>query len=64
MAETVRFRTWLANLVAVEDIPLSTTSERIRTYNFIDPYVKDHRTGDRTSEIERVLDGDIDCIYG
>jgi protein subunit release factor A len=64
MAETPRFRTWIASLTAVDDIPPSTSSERIRTYNLIDPYVKDHRTGDRTSEVERVLEGDIDCIYG
>lgn len=38
------------------------SSEKIRTYNFINCFVKDHRTGHRTSNIKAVMNGNFDLL--
>lgn len=60
MAESTEFQRWA--LGAVEAPPEAST-ERIRTYNLIDRRVTDHRTGDKSSDVEAILDGDIDKLY-
>lgn len=37
-------------------------SERIRTYNFPESRVADHRTGFKAHTLEQVLDGDLDAV--
>lgn len=61
MAESVAFRRWIGAQL-VQDLPNPRSEKRVRTYNLIDRYVKDHRTGVRTSEVERVLDGELDLL--
>jgi peptide chain release factor 1 len=39
-------------------------SERIRTYNFPENRVADHRTGFKAYNLDRVLDGDLDDVVG
>ncbi len=37
-------------------------SERIRTYNFAENRVSDHRTGFKTYNLDQVLDGELDAV--
>ena len=37
-------------------------SERIRTYNFPDNRISDHRTGFKANRLDAVLDGDLDPV--
>ena len=37
-------------------------SERIRTYNFPENRVSDHRTGFKAYNLDQVLDGDLDDV--
>jgi peptide chain release factor 1 len=37
-------------------------SERIRTYNFPENRISDHRTGFKAYNLDRVLDGDLDAV--
>jgi peptide chain release factor 1 len=37
-------------------------SERIRTYNFAENRISDHRTGYKSYDLDRVLDGDLDDV--
>jgi peptide chain release factor 1 len=37
-------------------------SERIRTYNFPENRVADHRTGYKAYNLDHVLDGDLDAV--
>ncbi len=37
-------------------------SERIRTYNFAENRISDHRTGYKSYDLDRVLDGDLDPV--
>ena len=37
-------------------------SERIRTYNFPENRVSDHRTGFKAYNLDQVLDGDLDAV--
>ncbi len=39
-------------------------SERIRTYNFPENRVSDHRTGFKAYNLDTVLDGDLDAVIG
>ncbi|MEK7554979.1 MAG: PCRF domain-containing protein [Patescibacteria group bacterium] len=38
-------------------------SEKIRTYNFPDDRITDHRMGVKVGNLERVLDGDLDVLF-
>ncbi len=37
-------------------------SEKVRTYNFPDNRVADHRTGYKANNLDKVLDGDLDAV--
>ena len=37
-------------------------SERIRTYNFPENRIADHRTGYKAYNLDQVLDGDLDPV--
>ena len=37
-------------------------SERIRTYNFAENRISDHRTGFKAYNLDQVLDGDLDAV--
>jgi peptide chain release factor 1 len=37
-------------------------SERIRTYNFPENRIADHRTGYKAYNLDQVLDGDLDAV--
>jgi peptide chain release factor 1 len=37
-------------------------SERIRTYNFPENRISDHRTGYKSYNLDHVLDGDLDAV--
>jgi peptide chain release factor 1 len=39
-----------------------TRSGKLRTYNFINSYVLDHRTGNKTHRIEEVMKGRFDLL--
>ncbi len=39
-------------------------SERIRTYNFSENRISDHRTGFKAYNLDTVLDGDLDAVIG
>jgi peptide chain release factor 1 len=39
-------------------------SERIRTYNYPENRISDHRTGYKSYDLDRVLDGDLDAVIG
>jgi peptide chain release factor 1 len=37
-------------------------SERIRTYNYPENRISDHRTGYKANRLDAVLDGDLDAV--
>ena len=37
-------------------------SERIRTYNFAENRISDHRVGFKAYNLDQVLDGDLDAV--
>ena len=39
-------------------------SERIRTYNFPENRISDHRVGFKAYNLDSVLDGDLDAVIG
>lgn len=59
MAESPEFQRW----AKADPIQVEQSIERIRTYNMVDRRVVDHRTGHRSSQIEAILDGDLDLLY-
>lgn len=61
MAKSRAFQAWIRRLDPEKPVTIST--ERVRTYNLIDNYVKDHRTGHRTDQVQAVLDGDFAVLY-
>lgn len=63
MAESAIFQNWAKAQLGIEELPESRSEERIRTYNLIERRVTDHRTGDKSSNIDGILDGDIDSLY-
>jgi protein subunit release factor A len=62
MAESDEFQRW-AKAVVDPEIPEASSTERIRTYNLIERRVTDHRTGHKSSNVQKILDGDIDHLY-
>ena len=61
MGESAAFQRWARQDVV---LPEASSTERVRTYNLIDRRVIDHRTGCKTSDVEGVLNGNLDCFYG
>lgn len=59
MGESSEFQRWARGPAVIKE---SASTERIRTYNFIDRRVKDHRSGRMTANVEAVLDGDLDLV--
>jgi peptide chain release factor 1 len=45
-----------------EQVGSADRSEKIRTYNFPDDRITDHRFGVKVHNIEKVLDGDLDAL--
>lgn len=45
-----------------EQIGSADRSEKIRTYNFPDDRITDHRVGKKVHNLEKVLDGNLDAI--
>ena len=37
-------------------------SERVRTYNYPENRISDHRVGYKSHDLDRVLDGDLDAV--
>lgn len=62
MGESVEFQQWAkAQVCTPVDVEVQS-NERIRTYNFVKGYVKDHRTGKQSGDVDGVLNGDLDQI--
>lgn len=62
MGESKEFQAWARAQRGEEPLPPSSSSDRIRTYNVIDSWVKDHRTNKTSHDVQRVLDGDLDSL--
>ena len=56
-SETSQFSADRKQLVGTAD-----RSEKIRTYNFPDDRITDHRFNAKVHNIEKVLDGDLDVL--
>ena len=62
MGESPAFRAWAHALVAHHDIPPASSEERVRTYHVVNRRVTDHRTGKKSTQIDEILDGNLDLI--
>jgi peptide chain release factor 2 len=63
MGESAAFHRWALAHIDINAVEEACGSDiRIRTYNAIDNFVKDHRTGVKTSQVTEVLDGDLDLL--
>jgi protein subunit release factor A len=62
MAESKEFQTWARRQLLPDDLPQAQSFERIRTYNLVKRFAKDHRSGKTTTEIKRLMDGDLDLL--
>lgn len=51
-----------ASNIKRDQVDYGTRSNKIRTYNFINSRVVDHRTGNKTSKIKKVMSGDLNLI--
>lgn len=60
LGESQEFRRWA---LGGPQEPVEPSTERIRTYNLIERRVTDHRTGHKSSDVDGILDGDIDQLY-
>lgn len=61
MAESTAFKSW-ANSHYTQ-IKIEPATERIRTYNLVDQRVTDHRTKHTSTNVQAILDGDLDVLY-
>lgn len=63
MANSPMFKAWARKQMDLEDTGIVVQEPKvIRTYNFIDKRVTDHRTKRKSSLIESVLDGNLDLL--
>ena len=62
MASSPEFYVWAKQQSCIPTLDKELPKERIRTYNFSQRRVTDHRTGKTICDIESILDGDIDLI--
>ena len=62
MGETPVFKQWVARIAGRDDIPEPRSSAYVRTYHMVNNRVKDHRTGNQSSQVDAILDGDLDLV--
>lgn len=63
MAESAEFQAWVRHISGHEELPPAASDECVRTYHFVDKRVKDHRSGKQTSNLQAVLNGDLDLLH-
>ena len=64
LVDSVDFRMWYRKQLGLSD-PTETqkVTQIVRTYNLVDNRVTDHRTKDKSAQVDAILDGDIDLLY-
>ncbi len=63
LVNTKIFKDWYNKQIGFADLTVEQVSDTIRTYNMVDNRVTDHRTKNKSSQIDAILDGDIDKLY-